>query len=758
MRRRMLHAVLLLCASCVATTQAGDGAAFDAEAAWRAFQSDPQGAKAYDGYALLDELGYDLHAVDADACRANADGLAQALRRAGPSVALHHAAMLCARATGDTAAADREGAALEALSRLALSQLPQQASGPPARVLATQDAYSLVAGMGLEPIYAYYRNLHPDRHMPFVLVAWDEEAGAERHLPFDMVAAMDSVIHADPYSGYPYQRTQLATAIAQEQAKHGETLGQDLVSLQAAIAAPARADKLGRLREGAAAGGIQSMANWMTLCESAPGDGCTDGMVDALLPAVEAHHALPMAQLAYAYAQGVGVERDPEAAASLLDAADRRWPRAGASTYFAAFWQMRHPADAPTPLVQARIDAARKAGNPDVENMVLARAAAADPPTLDQAGIEHLARPDNNPSGAGYALIAGYHLRRGEQAAAESWMRKAAEAGDATAMATLGMQLLRGEGVPADPARADVLLRDAAQGGSAIAARLLAYRAGSAGEWQEAMAWLLAPLSAGDIDALLDAAAIYEFERPGFEGEQARAVQIYEGLAKDASGAAARRRLAAMAIEGRGVPRSAVRAEALLREDAERDDAQSQGMLGEAYLSGRLGKADEASGRQWMERAMRAQSPEAFASYGLWLVKSKDTPESRREGLALLQRGAELPSADMAINNLAWVRCTSPRDDVRDPRLGQALAARLAAVAGIDAGVRDTVAACHAADGRFEEAARLQAGVVEEFERRAQRSGAGEREAMGETLQRARGRLADYQAGKAHFEQPDAPQ
>ena len=738
-------------------SQQAPAPAFDAAAAWREFLARKDAVRAFDSYAVLDKVGYDLHAVQADACREQRRALDEAVRLAGISIALRHAALLCAEATGDAAGAAREGAAFDALSRLALSQASEIGSALPIRVLGTQDAYALIAAAGLESLYDYYVGLLPARYMPFVIAAWDEDSGSERHLTFDSVDAMNAVIHDDPYSGYPFQRTQLVLAIIEEQSRNDSLMGMDMAAVRASLELDAPQDKVARLRDAAAGGGVQASATWMTLCENAPYPGCADGLVDALLPAAEQRRAVSMVLLAYAYAQGLGIERDEAAARTLLDAADRRWAHGAASAYFAAYWLARHQGEAPA-LVQARIESARRAGNPNIDDLLLYRDVNAGKSALDAAAIAHLSRPAVNQRGAGLALLASHFQRSGDQAAADSWLRRAAEAGDADAQATLGARLLEGEGVARDPEAARAMLADAAHGGSAVAGRMLAYQAGKRGDWQQAMSWLLAPMAAGDFGAILDAGQIYELERPGFSGQEAKAVEFYTMLAALDGGAEARRRLATMAAQGRGMPKAPARAEQWLRQDADEGDAQSQVLLGIGYLRGEFGQVDEARGRQWMDKAMQAGEADAFSSYGLWLINTRDTPESRREGLAVLQRGVDQTEAAgdgggrLALNNLAWALCTSRRDDVRDPPRGLAVGQRMGAPEDLDPSYRDTFAACLAATGDYAEATRLQTGAVDEFQKYADAGGERMQREMDQTLKRARARLALYQARKPYIE------
>lgn len=781
-RRLLLCAALALCAPALAAEERDGGSptagelengvqgggaqadpdprrAADAAVLWQDFRARAEGARAFEGFAVLDQVGYDMHEVDAAKCRERRAALADAVAHSPVSIAIRHASVLCARATGDAALAAREGEVLESLSRLALSQASDRADAPPITVLSPQDAFSLIASIGLEPAYQYYVLGTPRRYMPFVVVAWDEEAGEERHLSFDNVDAMNAVIRTDPYSDYPIQRNQLAREIVEQEAKGGMLMATDLLALREASTLGTVDAKVSRLREAAESGGVHSGLAWLALCEQQPASSrCADGLVDALLPGAEDHRAASMVLLAMAYANGTGIARDEAAASELLDAADRRWPKAGASAYFAAAWLSTHPGEVPA-FVQRRVDLARRAGNPNIQNLLYLRSIGGSAPQLEATDIAYLADPADNAHGTGYGLLAAYYRGKGDESEALAWEQRAASAGEVDAMANQGRRKVFGQGVDKDEAGGRAMLADAAHGGSATAGRILAYLAMDDGHWQEAMSWLMAPMDAGDMQALLEGARIYEMERPGFTGDVARAVKIYTLLADQYDVADARRRLALMALEGRGMEKAPSRAEAWLRKDADRGDADSQALLGLSYLQGRFGASDEARGREWMEKAVQSGDSEAMSSYGLWLLGRHDRPEAMREGLSLLRRAVDREGgAGIAANNLAWALCTAPVDAIRDPERGLAVAKAMGKPEDLDVGLRDTVAACHAAVSDFDEAVRLQRSALEEFRRHADTGGDTARKELAETLERAGARLALYQARKSYREtEPPSP-
>jgi tetratricopeptide (TPR) repeat protein len=102
------------------------------------------------------------------------------------------------------------------------------------------------------------------------------------------------------------------------------------------------------------------------------------------------------------------------------------------------------------------------------------------------------------------------------------------------------------------------------------------------------------------------------------------------------------------------------------------------------------------------------------------------------------------PDWPVATNNLAWMLATSPDPSLRDPERALALVHGTLAVAPADWGALDTLAAAHAAAGRFDRALE----VAERAARAARAAGAGDAAVAIE--QRASG----YARGRPHVERP----
>jgi TPR repeat protein len=722
--------------------------AADPQRVWTRFLAEAELGAAYAPYDVVDAVGYDGNAVDADACREQARTLREAVVAVPVSIAIHRVAMLCAEATGDEAAAERETAALAALSRHALATRGDTNWHRPIPVLSPRDIYALVAVLGYEFRYEYYNNLHPQRYFPLVVVGWDPDAKVERHLVFDFIDTAFSIDREDAYAGFPFQRNLLADAFLKAQSKGDGTAAVDLLAARAAFTSANNIEKLGHLREGAARGGVASLTAWLVFCGTQPLPHCEEGLVDALLPLAEQRQAAPMTLLALAHAEGIGVKRDPKAAEALLEAADRRWHERGASMLFAAITRLLHPR-ARNDFVMERLRKSIEAGNADAEVMrVASEILSDDKHALSANEIGVLERPSSNQMGLGYAALAEYYQKRSMTVEMQAAMRKAADHGHAGSQRARAVMAIREGGEKTPRAAWWKDLNAAAQGGDAVAMRLLSSDAVSTKDWKAAASWLLAAVQAADLDALYDIAALYETGNAGLPGGLDDAIKLYEALSEDAgdNGVRARRRLASLAMEGRGMKRNPKRAVEWLQTDAARGDTESQVQLAGIYLRREVEGAGIADGKRWIERAIAAGSSDAKGMYGEWLVSWPEaTSEDRARGLALLRETADGGDIN-ARNNLAWALCVSPADDVRDPAAGLRIAKGMEPDPALDPGYIDTVAACYAATGDFAGAVRLQQRAIDGLPRNDKDKPQGGQGMFD--------RLDLYRAGKAYVDTP----
>lgn len=713
---------------------------------WARFLAVAELNATYERFDALDKVGYDHAAVDADACREQAVELRDAAIAVPVSIALHRAAMLCADALGDADMAEREAAALASLAKHALTGNGDSAWRRPIPVLSPRDVYALIALLGYEYRYDYYRGVDPKRYLPLVVAVWDAEKQAERHLAFDFIDVANAIDREGDYIGYPYNRNLLAEAFIESQSSGGETIGIDMRAVQAGFEVDDLSARVAKLREGAARGGIASLSSWLTICVSEKFDGCADGLIDALLPLAEKKHGLPMALLAMAYAEGVGVQKDPKAADALLDAADRRWYRHGASAMYAAL-ESTMLGGRFSDFGMRRLRGSLAAGNIDAEMLLVAQEIVVGKRALTAREIAVLQRESSNGVGLGYGILAEYYQNRSMTALAESARIKAAERGHAISQRERALHDVHAGGSRATLRTWWPSMTAAAQGGDAYAMRFLANEAVKAREFKRAANWLMAAVSAGDIDAIYAIGRLYESEHPDVPGSLDGAIEIYESLAamEGGTGAEARRRLAQLAMEGRGMKRNPKRALAWLQADADGGDARSQGLLGTMLVDGADGASGVAVGERWLGKAVAAGSTDTRNDYALWLHNRADsTPDSRRRAIALLREARPEPDDVLSIqNNLAWLLCVSAHDDTRDPAAGLVIAKQMED-GKLDPAELDTVAACHAATGDHAHAARLQQRVIDGLPRDAAGKPQGSQGIFD--------RLELYRAGKVYIE------
>jgi TPR repeat protein len=681
------------------------------ESAWRRFLLEGAYPAAYVAYGKIIEFGYSLRGVDAAKCVGAGPALDEAVRLAPVSIAVHRMRLQCAEALGDEARAEQSLQAIGALSQLALRDGREPFSPKPIRVLGPMDIYALLASSGLEYRYEYYTLLSPRRHFPVVVAAWDDVLEVERHLAFDYIDVVDGLLRTDSYSGFPYQRHLLAESFVDAQQKAGELAAIDWLAIRAARWEDDPRIKATQLAAAAERGGVQALGAWISLCAIQPYDGCDDGLVDALLPHAERQQAAHMTLLALAYATGVGVEPDDVKAAAFLDAANRRWHGDGALVSFAQIW-LALGREAPEFLRQ-RIDAGATAGNAGMLAMsAWLKLAAQGVPELDPAEVRALASPGTNGIGHGYALLANYHTQRGEAPVATAWTQSAADAGDPQAQATIGVRLHGAARDDAQRSAAMALVRQGAHGGSVLGMRYLGHLATREEAWADAEGWLLAAATEGDVDALLELASLYEWQRPGVRATQEQGIAVYTSMADEGDFPPARRALAEMALAGRGVDKDPAQAERWLLHDAERGDGESAGRLAMAYLLGEIGEPDEEKGGAWMQRAVDAGEKEIYTDWGSWyFYRNGNTLDSRRRALELWRAGVEADSRG-ARNNLAWAYCTAPEPELFDAQRGLEQAEAIMAWDDVPAGVLDTVAACHAAAGDHARAVEVQLQVI----------------------------------------------
>lgn len=731
-----------------ASVSAQEAARFDAAQAWETFIAKAKAKDVGTALAVLDAVDYTPQGVDAAKCRNSASQIAQSQALVPVSLAVQRAALLCAEATGDDAAAERATVVIAALATQAFRDADRGAWPRPVRIVAPADAYALLATAGLDFKYEIYPQLRPAPYFRQVIAAAAPATGVERVLSFDYVDVLQAIDREDPMHGTPRLRMAYAESIIASLAKQDAVAAIDQQAVLASVSMEGVDKKVDALRGAAQRGGLYAAQTWLVLCARDKGKACADGLVDALLPLAEAREVQPTVLLATAYLEGVGVERSQSSAEAMLDAADKRAERRWASVAFTELQAALHPGKPLAPFLRQRLQAAHAAGNATARvtevMMDLQREDAGY--ALTAADEALLSDPAHNGNGQGLISLVEWYRTR-DKAKSDAYLKRAAEANNPDALRMLALRLRDAAGnKPASP-ETIAWLEKAANGGDASAMYYLAWWAYAAGSPRRAEDWLMMAGMDGDISAQFFLADLWSEGHEGMSGDPARAVEVLEFLAKlDGQGSRARRALASLALRGRGMPKDAGRAKALLLQDAEKGDQDSQVMLGSLLLGEELGGKDEAAARKWLERAIAAGSVDAMNQYGLWLHNEGKDAADRARGVQLSRQAVEKDDTG-ALNNLAWMLCTSRHADVRKPAEGMPYVAKLEAVADLGPGTVDTLAACYAAVGQYPRAVELQQQVIADMRKLPTPDL--------DNIKQMEARLALYRAGKPYIEQPE---
>jgi len=718
----------------------------DAAAQWRDFLATADVDAVYG--ALGEGLGG--HSFDAPPtearCREKAAAIAEAVRQAPVSIAAHYLAFQCAQRLGDEGAAERHVAQVGTLARHALASATEDWMAPPIRVVSGHDIYALLAASGLTFRQEILLPMPLRRHLTYRVIAWDPEAQRERHLYFDFVDTVVRLSHRNQALKFPSGRQRQIEATIDALVRANSLAGLDLkLTLDARKKGDPREIVAG-LRPIAERGGYNAAFNWLYHCRHTPFEGCGEGLVDTLLPDAEARHVLPTILLALAYAEGVGVARDTKAAMTLVDAAADQLDDGLATIEFVRAHRNLEVGPLPA-FVLERLQALSAKGQP-LATALLGYEALGVPgaESLPEALVPALEAAGRRGSMAAMRLLGVEWNNTGQHARALPWLRLAAEAGDAASQDGYGVILYFGQGgVVPDQEQARRWWHEAGHGGDTPAMLRSGWQAMLREDWKSAFDWYASASQMGDDRGTLAAAALLERDLEGLEGGPARALEIYDSMQHGESQAEARRRMALLYIEGKGTEKDLARARALLEQDAETGDHESQARLGILLLEGSLGDADPVQGKAWMQRAMAEGDGGAHDTYAMYLYYQVGTLEARREAMALWAEATEKPGG-WGLNNAAWVKCVSPVDELRLPAEGLALARRMGEPATLSAFRLDTLAACHAATGDFEAATLRQQAAVDWMD---------ENDAADPSIEGMRERLLLYRARKAYIE-PDS--
>lgn len=719
--RILLPFCLLAMSMTVLLTARAEEPAFSAAESWNQVfeKGDIDGIQ--ESYLTVRSLIDDAGNIDADRCREEATGLGKALRDNPVGLAIQAAAIACANALGDDATAERHAQNFAALAREAISGNVDKFGEIPVRVMAEADIEAFIEASGETPLYMYYTLVNSGTGLRMHVALENPQTGRERWLGFDDTSALFAVQHAARYAEFPIFRF---LNVRDTIKTFGETPGSvasEMKALYAALANP-QADERDRALEALARqGNFSAVSLYVHECLKRRQGTCESPAIDMLLPWAEDHSAMAMILLAALQADPVDGKADEKSARTLLDAADRRLGGFNASAHFAALMSMRTKGDKLSRFVRKRLQTAAEAGNPTAEWLTALRELSLGhsghelrPKT--QAGLVHAA--DSGLAGAQYTL-ARLLWNGGKRAEAIRWFKAAAEQGDVDAQRWLADLFQKGADAvaPADIEKARTWHARAANNGNVESMLWLAdlydVRPTSDDMRFQLNGWLRSASVFGSIDASVRLADLLRSGAKGLDGGPAEAEAMYRAVLKTNDRADARRGLAALLLGDKDAQKNVDEARTMLTADAAKGDADSQFELGMHWLRGDFG-AVGTHAREWLGKAADAGHARAANELGIVLFYNRDgLGRDARAGMARIESAAGSGN-NQARNNLAWMLCTVDIAELRDPQRGLGVSKLLAheVASDVPAWV-DTLAACHAAVGEFEQAAQALQTMVD---------------------------------------------
>lgn len=735
-----VHASALLWVLCCAGAQASGPSLAER---WQRFVDHSRFEVVTQAYDVL--IGLEAHAPPgADACAERKEQLAAARSLHPFSPMLARLAVRCA--PDEAARALRQTEADELRDFLLREDAGRDALHP-VLVLTEADGLALIEQLGGRALYARYQVFAPNGGAQLV-ISWEDAQGRERRSHFDLVLLWHLLKSAPDVERYPLLIQGLTQRYLADSIRAGNSVA-ELAGLTLALARNELplAEAITRIEALALAGEVAAAFELLPLCLQLDDGGECAAQA---LPLVRAHAGrdlsegmLVMALAAVREVRGAGGRR---AVRQWLHAAEQRIGARAATIGFAQLWDASVPVDAPVGReLRKRLRAAAQDGDSDAM-LLLAQWLRSGRLTARHAESPQrwVQRAADLGAPAAQRRLGVQALRREQAGRGWKLLEAAASGGDRAAQSLLATALERGDvGLPADPARALLLFRSAAEQGNTTAMRRLA-RAWLGGELglqarpERAEAWYLSAAMAGHEPAALELAEHYLKGTRGLDGRATDGYAMLQELAARGLDGA-RVRLATALLLGQGVRADPQAALAALQGLEAEGLAAAGFRLGQTYEFGQGGVAvDFSRALDHYRRAAELGHPDAMDYYARALYAGRGAQRDRPAALRWWQRGVERRHP-ASLANLAWVRCSSPDPQVRDPQAGTRLVSD-ELQRRRSANLSDTLAACLAAAGRFDEAVAIQLHTLELAS--AESSG-------GEVPAAYAERLAGYQRGEA---------
>jgi TPR repeat protein len=713
---------------------------------WSRFLATSNVDKASVAMQVVNELFDDEGNLDQAVCSSQAQAVREALAEIPISVSLWLYGGRCAELAGDRALAEQSEVVLAALLEHAMGEPEWSRHERPIRVLSENDVYAIVELSGESMLYHFYEVPVTGRHMRLTVALYDEHAQLESSMHFDFLDVFVQLLRDVPDMEYPDGRRKFARSLVEqiEASEGAETAHEGWAALEMTDPA-ARAAKLIELGRKEGQHGL-----WVGLmCVMIKDLQCAAEGIDMLLPYAEAEYADAYMALAFAYAHGHGVEQDDDAAREMLAAANQEVgaPRAEIGLQTA----LAHLTGKSTlhPLVADALREAAHQGNPTANLLVAQDDASAGQkvPMLELASAAGIAEATG--------LLGAHYIDAGETERGARLLDEAANGGSVKAAKRLGTDCLLGRLDGEHCTKSLHWLKVAAQEGDTQAMRLLGLefrRLGGADNHHRADRWFSNALLRGDLRAALLLAEFLSEEPEGTGDPRRRALILYNALIDEHDSVEARVQLGSWYMRPDNPDRSLEKAEALLRVAAERGDSEGRVRYVVSTVLGRLPGGDLKQSRTWLEEGVEGADVETGIGYASAMLYAQNEFADIPRALAALSRWWEEQQNPSALNELAWARCTSSNAAIFSAELSPVLGAALAELEATQSEPAwlDTVAACHAAAGNFEQAIEVQQGALEQTEKAL-----GVDHPMAEGM---RARLAQFHAGERVMEEAPYPE
>lgn len=701
-------------------------------------------------YAVLSELDPEGSGPNAERCEAH-QGLLGEARRINPfSPALQALAVDCARLGGREALLAAERARLDALVAFLMADGRGTLPWRPITVPAEIDSAALLAAAGYEGLYGRYVVGAADGGLPFIVFARRPDSPIERRIHFDFVGLWQRLERKAPEVRFPAYRIGMVDHYLEGAAEVGNGEA-ELAQITRALGRKdiALADAIGRIEALALAGSATAAFELLPLCLiEAVDEDCAQNALGLLRPWAERGHAEAMVVLAYAAWRKIEGAGGRAAMRQWLARARDRLPEGEADLAFAelGLGQDRRPRLSGEPVEALR--RAVKAGEPSAALVLAQLIRSGRVRARNGESGDRLVRRAARTGFPDAQAQLGLELLRAQRYA-EAWpiIEQAVASDHGAALALLAVGYDSGKvGLSVDPVRALDLYQRAADRGNAGAMRRLG-RARLGGELgltvdlREAEGWLLSGALFGSARAAVELAEIYlEDSSGGLLGGPADGYAMLAHLAGDGL-LRARLQMALALLEGKGVAANPEAALDLL------ERLESEGVGAASFRLGQIHEfalggvdADMARARSHYEKGAAAGDVDAMDFLARAQYHGHGGPAERDAAIAGWMSAAERGHLGSG-NNLAWVRCSSRDPAIRDPVAGTRL---ISAVLERSRGANldDTLAACLAASGQFEQAVARQRQAIAGADASIDEAS---RAAMAE-------RLAAYERGEAWFE------